>query len=108
MENQHYRWKQVHIRHEMGGFAASLGNFVLFDTDESMVVAKSEELALTPVNNEPYITGKDAIDGYRFVSSKELFELADTNKYVFMLFELVGVKHQPVKLINKVIIKWKN
>ena len=104
------RWIEVYLRHQ-NGYWFLISEDTLFASNETNILAKGDEIALTPLDeNDIYLTGSKNfynMDAYRNVDSKELFELSQS-KSIFMQVHLGEDLHQPVYLANKVIIKWKN
>lgn len=94
--------------------------FTIFNPENMIEIAWGKQIALT-IGSDVYLTGGGDIEGYRFVSPKEMQELVDTNTPIDVHYENVKCdipcgscgefgcigKEYPIQIFNKVIIEWK-
>lgn len=104
------KWIQVYLRHEDGGWKITKEATPFVESDEAKVLATEDELALTPMDSDGYLTGGKSnyydLEAYKNVSKEEFFEILESS-HLFMQVHIEDGEIKPVKLINKVILKWK-
>lgn len=105
------KWIQVYLQYENYEWIITKESIPLEKTDKNNILATENELALTPLIDNKYLTGLKNnhfdLEGYTIVSKDEFFEIQQSKNLRMQAFIENGVI-KPLKLINKVIIKWKN
>lgn len=95
-------------------------NFIVFNTDDNIEIARGKQIALT-LCNDNYTSGGGDVIGYYCVSPKQMLELVGANSAIDVEYHItkcdtpcglcyefgcIGLE-QPTFLMNKIIISWK-